>query len=156
MPKGGWKGKPKLEYFLRKVSIPENKDLCWPWTGLKDKDGYGKFSGTRSHRYSWIIFRGTIPENMFVCHQCDNPVCINPSHLWLGTPAENSADRNRKGRQAKQLRIHAKPSYPVDVVLAIRQQLLLGRTQKDVAEEFGISPAYASLIKRKLTWHFRE
>lgn len=77
---------------------------CWVWKAGKDKNGYGKFSGTaerrhaRAHRTSWEIHFGSIPSGLGVLHHCDNPSCVRPAHLWIGTNADNSRDMVRKGR----------------------------------------------------------
>lgn len=91
-----------LERFLSKVNKTES---CWIWTGFKDK-GYGRMGwktpkGYRSipaSRISYMLFRGEIPEGMFVCHKCDNPPCVNPDHLFLGSSKENTHDMVKKGR----------------------------------------------------------
>lgn len=78
---------------------------CWEWAGCIDKDGYGKFSvGYKSivaHRFAYSLVSGLIPEGMCVCHHCDNPGCVKPSHLFLGTDADNHKDSVAKGRRAR-------------------------------------------------------
>jgi hypothetical protein len=78
---------------------------CWIWTGKKhERGGYGltnmKIGNTRmAHRISYELTNGPIPEGLAACHKCDNPPCVNPDHLFLGTTTENNKDRDRKGRQ---------------------------------------------------------
>ena len=79
-------------------------DGCWLWQGSTDTDGYGRiaYKGKthKAHRLSWQIHKGQIPDGMDVCHTCDNPPCVNPDHLWLGTDADNMRDRDQKKRTA--------------------------------------------------------
>ena len=90
------------ERFWRYV---QKADGCWLYIGAIDSYGYGIVSDhgkvVKAHRYSWELLYGPIPKGLCVCHHCDNPPCVNPAHLFLGTNADNTADRNAKGRQAK-------------------------------------------------------
>jgi len=90
-----------LEHFLSRIDIG-HPDACWEWQKMR-RAGYGRVrSGTRmweAHRVAWEVhFGDEIPAKLHVCHSCDNPACCNPSHLWLGTSADNMGDRERKGR----------------------------------------------------------
>lgn len=87
--------------------VPGSADECWVWKGFTRPDGYGtcwdaaQRRSERAHRVSWAIHMGPIPEGLAVLHRCDNPPCVNPNHLFLGTRSDNSADKVAKGRQAR-------------------------------------------------------
>ena len=90
-----------IERFESKfVLIPFHS--CWEWITFCDSDGYGHFYYNKkmriASRISYQIHKGKIPKNMFVCHTCDNPSCVNPHHLWLGTAKQNSQDMVNKNR----------------------------------------------------------
>lgn len=99
---------PKVQTLterLERHSIPEPNSGCWLWTGAYSDGGYGlldaKIAGrreTRAHRVSYHAFVGPIPVGLFICHRCDVPCCVNPDHLFLGTPLDNTRDMIRKGR----------------------------------------------------------
>lgn len=92
---------------MAKVDGAEGQYACWPWRGSRLPGGYGKavIDGKHmtAHRAVWIVTQGDIPAGMFVCHRCDNPPCCNPAHLFLGTPADNTADMLAKDRAKKPL-----------------------------------------------------
>jgi HNH endonuclease len=92
----------EIERFWSKV---HKADGCWLWTAARNKFGYGVFTGKGrvqlySHRFSWKLHRGDIPEGSMVLHHCDNPPCVNPDHLFIGTAMDNMRDRHDKGRYA--------------------------------------------------------
>lgn len=94
---------PQLS-FESKFSIGvENQ--CWLWNAAKTPKGYGVFWDTvklwLAHRYAYTIYKGIIPEKLHVCHSCDNPSCVNPDHLWLGTNLQNRLDSKNKNRVPK-------------------------------------------------------
>lgn len=111
-------------YLAQRVSFSDDPKKCWEWNKVKDRNGYGqchsarvaKAGGvTRAHQLSWTTFFGPIPKGLFVCHKCDNPSCVHPDHLFLGTALDNNMDCITKGRQPKE----KKRSIDYDEVAAL-------------------------------------
>lgn len=113
---------------IRERSVPEPNTGCWLWLGVLSPRGYGKLKSRghsmAAHRASYISFRGPIPGGLCVLHRCDNPPCVNPDHLWLGTNADNSADMVAKGRSARGER-HGSATHPERVARGDRNGLRL-------------------------------
>lgn len=98
--------------------VSDEADKCWNYQASKSKSGYGRFNPTRTehiyaHRLSWMLFNEKIiPEEKFVLHRCDNPSCVNPHHLFLGTLKENCLDMLSKGRGHNQSKTTCKRGHP--------------------------------------------
>ena len=132
---------------------------CWLWKTGKDKDGYGKFNPTklqhiRAHRFSFWLVNGIIPKGMFVCHSCDNPSCVNPKHLFLGSPKDNTRDMIRKGRANRLRGEDCSWSKLSDESIKMIRGLYKRSdlTQYALAKKFNISQAQISNIVTGKRW----
>jgi len=141
--------------FWAKVKLEEG---CWEWQAAKTKDGYGSvgIATSRSalaHRVVWELTRGPIPEGMYVCHHCDNPSCVRPSHLFLGTQTDNMRDAIEKGRIMGSCGEDS-PSAKLseEDVLAIRREYANGCLQDDLAKQYGVTQAHISSIVLRKAW----
>ena len=143
-----------IDTFFSKV---EKSPSCWTWSGLKNCQGYGRITAHHkewgTHRFSWVIHYGHIPQDTLVCHTCDNPSCVNPAHLFLGTYRDNAIDRNRKGR-ARDDRGEKHPCAKLSEaqVREIKQKLKDGWYGKDLAEDYGVHATMISQIKLGKKW----
>lgn len=141
---------PAPERFWPKVQRSEG---CWTWTGAKDWDGYPIFGlsssqkSVRGHRWVYEQENGPIPPGMQVCHTCDNPSCVRPDHLFLGTNQDNMTDRNRKGRTSKG-EAHYAAKLTDEQVSQIRSLRDSGLRHREIAERFGVSRPYVSDLLR--------
>ena len=143
--------------FWAKVEFRANG--CWEWTAAKMRGGYGclrsSVNGTltfAAHRHSYMLAHGPIPPGLMVCHHCDNPPCVNPAHLFLGTPAENSQDARAKGRTATQ-EANGQSKLVRAQVDAIRSRYAAGGVSTwKLAREYGVSQKNIRKIINRETW----
>lgn len=174
--------------FWRQVDR-RGADECWEWIGARIEAGYGKFwiagKTVSAHRHAWSLTHGQDPTGASVLHRCDNPPCVNPSHLFLGTQADNVADAKAKGRTASGDRngsrvkpermprgdrngARTKPDrlrrgslvwaskLTPDDVLAIRAAAALGAKQSDLARKYGVTPQAVFHVVHRLSWRHVE
>lgn len=141
--------------FWSKVSKTES---CWLWTGCTNRDGCGELGAGKSsarglaHRISYAIHFGAIPDGLCVCHRCDIKICVNPSHLFLGTHADNMRDRDAKGRNVRGV---ASPEAKLteSQVRDIRAMHASGKfSQRALAKQFGVGQPHISSVCRIKTW----
>jgi hypothetical protein len=149
-----------INNFWNKVGKDSSND-CWPWTGAIHNPGYGKASighqkSIGAHRVSYILAYGQIPDGLFVCHRCDNRACVNPNHLFLGTPSDNTHDMDTKGRRITP--DHHGENNPAakinsEIAQIIRKRYNAGGvTMKQLGKEFGITGAQVRHIVRGFHW----
>lgn len=150
-----WQSLPVEDRFWRQV---RKTDGCWLWMAGRDKDGYGAFRArldgvlhTRAHRFSYHLNKGRIPFSLSICHTCDNPACVRPDHLFLGTMAENMADKMAKGRHRAVGRGEKHPLAKLTDE-QVRAILLDPRPDARLANEYNVSTETIAGIKRRDTW----
>lgn len=132
---------------------------CWEWTGARHALGYGRLTVNgqwrTAHRWSFELANGPVPATKFVLHRCDNPACIRPAHLRLGTPRENTQDMHAKGRAARvgpagEQNRHAKLTDPQ--VISIRERFDRGELIIHLAAEYDLSVSSVSAIVNGRSW----
>ena len=132
---------------------------CWMWTAYK-LQGYGRIytargSQGKSHRISWEINNGKIPAGKCVLHRCDTPSCVNPSHLFLGTHADNMRDITTKGRRRSDHQCgskHGRSKLIESQIIEIRRMRAEGRLLREIAERFGVTAGLISLVASGKIW----
>jgi hypothetical protein len=156
---------PLEDRFWAKVD-KHGADDCWLWTGAIGNSGYGSLlrQGRQSprvlaHRLSYELANGPIPDGFFVCHNCpggDNKRCVNPQHLFLGTPQENTDDAVMKGQQPRGERMRKSPLTD-NAIRTIRARYAAGGvTQDTLAQEHGVTRSNISVIIARKTWRHIE
>lgn len=152
MPTGRYPRKPLIDRLLERIRISDQG--CWEWQGGLSH-GYGRIGHNNktysTHRVSYEYYKGKIEGDLFVCHKCDNPLCCNPDHLFLGDYQINSADcvsknRHSYGEKSPNSKLTAAQ------VNEIRELVAKGVKQKDIAPKFGISSSNVSKLMTKASW----
>jgi len=141
--------------FWAKVDIA-GSDECWEWSGGRNAKGYGIFflGGSRlAPRVAYEMSLGQIPGGMCVRHSCDNPPCVNPSHLSTGTPSDNVRDRVERGRSAQNLgEAHGRAKLTDDQVRWLRSAFASGTSKRSLAQSLGVTRRTAKLAIEGRTW----
>jgi hypothetical protein len=145
-----------VERFMRFVD--KRPCGCWVWTGAKYPNGYGAFSVRRctpegAHRVAYRLFKGDTPKGSFVCHTCDEPACVNPDHLFLGSPKDNTWDMLRKGRGCMPpVLVGENNSYSKLTEAAVRDIRTKRMLQREFAELYGVKQAVISKVQLRKVW----
>lgn len=146
-------------------AFTKKTDGCWLWTGATADGGYGVMplrhvSERRAHRFSWTLHFGPIPDGLDVCHTCDNPPCVRPDHLFLGTPVDNALDMVSKGRHAAVThpetisRGESRPAAKLteETVREIRRMAAAGVSRRELAERYDVTPTLIAGVVNRTGW----
>ena len=155
---GRWKGKSPINRFWEKVDI-KGDDECWEWKGSVNTNGYGMLGIGQSRivasRMSWVIHHGYLDNRMLVCHFCDNPKCVNPEHLFLGTNSDNIKDMYDKGRREANRGQKCPTSILKDKDVIYMRENYYPRTKETrdkFARMFGITEGSVQNILYRVSW----
>lgn len=145
--------------FWKYVPTGLPDDICWPWQSSLDAHGYGQLSDKpnrtvlKAHRLSYEAHYGSLPDDVWICHRCDNPECVNPRHLFAGTPADNHADMVSKGRHSYPPRMlgdnHPQRLLSESDVIEIRKS---GKDRKELASIYGVSVSTITAVLVRQNW----
>ena len=142
-------GSLRDRFFARFVKLENG---CWQWSAHSDKDGYGVLPGdrqnTRAHRLSYEIHNGQIPDGLIVCHHCDNPGCVNPDHLFVGTTKDNAQDALKKRRHYVGEK-NGRSKLTEENVKEILESYLNGQ---QLANKFDVTRHTVNNVRRGKTW----
>ena len=129
------------EFFFSRCR-PNKATDCWLWAGDHASNGYARYNGVRVHRIAWTLF-STVPIGyLSVLHRCDNPGCVNPDHLFLGTYSDNQVDRVRKGRH----------NTAILTVAAVEEVKMRREPSHIVAKDYGVSSSTIRKIRNGINW----
>ncbi len=147
---------------------PEPNSGCWLWTAsLAAQTGYGQLASPptiprkrplAAHRFSFELYIGPIPAGMYVCHRCDVRHCVNPDHLFLGTPSDNARDMVKKGRDYRGQVLRGESVGTSKLTETAVAEILIrcarGERQRDIAKEFDVTQSAISLVFRGKSWKY--
>jgi len=139
----------RVERFLSKVEFSDAE--CWVWRGARNEAGYGLFDNMGAHRASYELLVGEIPEGLLVCHRCDNPWCVNPRHLFLGSQKDNLRDMVEKGRSARGIQ-NSRSKLSEAEVLELRRRYEAGESREMLARDFCITRGAVWNIGTRKQW----
>ena len=150
-----WLRRTKQERFWSKVNIAPG---CWEWRASLTKTGYGQFAVRprvwKAHRWIFEQLNGPVPSTVFICHTCDNRICVNPWHLFAGTPKDNMQDCSRKGRVRGFTRGEANPDAKLteNEVRAVRALYAAAHEPTPIGRLFGIAKTTVMAICARRKW----
>lgn len=152
MPKGVYPRKSLKARFEAKVAVVESG--CHEWQSTIHRDGYGKFwhetGQVQAHRMAYQIYKGEVPEGLWVLHKCDNRKCVNPEHLYLGDAKQNVSDMHTRGRFV------GRTKFGLDLVEKAKAMYAEGRSQQAIADELGINQTTVSKYIRGAQKRLKE
>jgi len=147
-------GSPTERFWPRVIKT----DTCWIWNGAKTPFGYGRLGvgegWVMAHRFSWELANGPIPEGLFILHHCDNPPCVRPDHLFVGTLRDNTRDMTSKGRNRPPRGVLSGRTHLTETDVRRMREMYASGTykQQQLADAFGIAENTVSLIVNRKRW----
>jgi len=145
-----------LEERFKRLLVPRHPDECWPWPHC-GTNGYGtvgyRYGRYYAHRTSYEVAHGPIPAGLHVLHRCDNPPCVNPAHLFLGTHADNMADAAAKGRTSRCGKVKGS-DHPLAKLDAQKVREIRGSDEMGVtlARRYGVYPTLICRVRQRKSW----
>jgi hypothetical protein len=158
LPPSG-RGRYGSQYSLH-LNFVETSEGCWEWSATRAPTGYGivryKNKHVRAHRLFWEIINGPIPKGLMGCHKCDNPPCVNPDHIFLGTASDNILDSHSKGRISQRGSANHGSKLTEKDIVKIFKIRRSGASHVALAKQFGVTSGLICLILQRKIWKHVE